>query len=206
MNFNYLIILLLSILSFSQPKIEYSFNSIQKGQIVNTNNNQKGKIFLIKNIKDTTYYLNIIQYDNDKMFSELVDFKNQKRIYFECNRKIEKIEDILHLKKSSSVTFIRKNTKKTTQDSIAIEIDSIKNELILRHMICNNNKILKDFIYIYSNSDLITDIQKKSIVKDPNLLYFIPNLKRFLNIKDNKIITEINYLKAETFTNSIILK
>lgn len=199
---------------FGQTNTKYSFDTILVGKVNNTNIDDVGESFVIQNSSDESYILEIFQYNNGNNLAILFDSKNLKRIYFEFDFKFSKIQDINRLVKKNVETYKNVEKKSDYKDSISFEKNTIKNELIVRtfHYNYKKNKIniFKDFIYIYSNADiLLADKEFMTLLK--NFEDFGHNcnnkdIKRFLNIQDNKIFFETNYIsfdqyKYKTFLN-----
>ena len=197
-----LFFLLLNVSVFAQKKENYSFDRITSGKIKNTYIGSNGNFYLIENSTNGDYYIKIIQYKNGSKNAELFH-KNKKRIHFDFDMKFSNLYDIQKLTTTKVDNFENYDFVSENLDSISFAKDSIKNELIVRSFSYKKRRkkidILKDFYYIYYKADeLLEDkeFMNNLTSKDFDCYLRSENLKRFLNVYNNKINVEIIYEKS----------
>ena len=207
-----LFFLLLNVSLYAQNKENYSFDRITSGKIKNTNIGSNGDFYLIENSTNNDYYLEIIQYKNGNKIA-LLFHKNKKRIHFDFDVKFSSLNDIQKLTTTKVDNFENYHFVSENLDSISFAKDSIKNELIVRSFSYKKRRkkidILKDFYYIYSRADkLLEDEEFMNNLNSKNFDCYIrsENLKRFLNVYNNKINVEIIYEKLVKYDYFISLK
>lgn len=197
-----LFFLLLNVSLHAQNKENYSFDRITSGKIKNTNIGSNGDVFIIENSTNSDFYLEIIQYKNGRKLAELFH-KNRKRIHFDFDMKFSNLNDIQKLTTTKVDNFENYHFVSENLDSISFAKDSIKNELIVRSFSYKKRRkkidILNDFYYMYSRADeLLEDKEFMNNLtnKDFDCYLRSENLKRFLNVYNNKINVEIIYEKS----------
>lgn len=194
---------------FAQTNDRYAFDKITTGKINNTNINSVGNVFLIQNSKNSDYHIQILQYENGNKLAQLFH-KDKKRIVFDYANNFSKIEDINKLITSQVMLFEKHKPRTQYLDSISFEIDSVKNELLVRNFVYRKGRkkihIYKESFQTYSNADdLFKDEEFMKNLNNTDFDFYLrsENLKRFLNVYKNKIHVEINYessIKHDKFT------
>lgn len=201
--------LFINFLSFSQKKgISLDFDNISFAKFDNIYTNFHGEKIEIRNSKDSTYKISIIQSDKYKK-AELFDLKNNIQVNFDLNFNFKKIEDLNRLKVKESYDISgNKSGNKDAFTEVTYEKDSINNEIIVRSALYvytnkkkNKKKILKDFYYIFktiTNQKNYYNYYKSNFINEFKIpLTENDVLVRFINVTGDRINTELNYTETK---------
>ncbi|MFC4740550.1 hypothetical protein ACFO3U_11150 [Flavobacterium ponti] len=196
-------------MSFGQSEgISLDFDNMSFAKFDNSYTNFHGERIEIRNSKDSTYKITIIQSEKYKK-AELFDFKNNIQVNFDLNFTFKKVEDLDRLKVKDS--YYISNTESANKDvftEVTYKKDSIKNEIIVRSVLYaytnkkkNKKKILKDFYYIFNtipNQKNYYNYYKSNFINEFKIpLTENDVLVRFMNVSGNKINTELNYTETK---------
>jgi hypothetical protein len=197
-------------MSFGQSEgISHDFDNISFAKFDNSFTNFHGEKIEIRNSKDSTYSISIIQNEKYRT-AELSDLKNNIKVTFDLNFKFNKIEDLNRLKFKSSYAIYGNNFNKErdTFTEVTYEKDTIENKTTVRSALYvytnrkkNKKKVLKDFYYIFNtipNQKNYYNYQKSNFINEFKIpLTEDDVLVRFINVTGDKINTELNYTETK---------
>ena len=208
-KFHLIFFFFLNFISFGQSRgISLDFDNISFAKFDNNYTNLHGENIEIRNSKDSTYKITIIQSEKYRK-AELLDLKNNIQVTFDLNFTFKKIEDLNKLKVKDSYDISKNESgNKDAYTEVTYEKDSIKNEFIVRSVLYvytkkkkNNKKILKDFYYIFktiANQKNYYNYYKSNFIKEFKIpLTENDVLVRFMNVTGDKINTELNYTETK---------
>lgn len=197
-------------MSFGQKQgISLDFDNISFAKFDNSYTNFHGERIEIRNSKDSTYRITIIQSEKYKK-AELFDLKNNIQVTFDLYFKFYKIEDLDRLKVSSSNEIYSNshNKKRDTFFEVTYEKDTIENKTKIRYSLCvytnkkkKKKKILKDSYYFFEeipNQKNYYNYYKSNFINEFKIpLTENDVLVRFINVTGDKINTELNYTETK---------
>jgi hypothetical protein len=209
-KFFFIFFFLLNLMSFGQSQgISLDFDNISFAKFYNHYTNFHGEMIEIRNSKDSTYRITIIQNEKYKK-AELFDLKNNIEATFDLNFTFKKIEDLNRLKYKSSYAIYGNNyhDKRDTFTEVTYVKDSIENKITVRSALYvytnrkkNKKKILKDGYYIFNtipNQKNYYNYQKSNFINEFKIpLTENDVLVRFINVTGDKINTELNYTETK---------